>query len=426
MHSYLLSGKIEKKDRKGFIMKTVKFLHCADLHLDSPMSGLKYLPEGIFTRLQKSTFNALSKITELALFHEVDFVVISGDIFDGEDRSLRAQAGFRKEMTRLHEKGINVYVIHGNHDHLGGTWTQMTWPKNVHIFGPDVEVKRFNKQNGTAVHLYGFSYPQRHVSESWIERYVKSSEADFHIGMLHGHFEGSSDHAKYAPFRLTDLLQKKFDYWALGHIHKREVLATEPPIVYPGNPQGRNRKETGIKGCYIVSLTEHSTDLNFQETSDVVWMERTLDGSLVTNLGSLFDLCQNAILDNRLEGKGVILNLKIDNLKQIEENRYDSEALEEIMETLREDERETEDFVWIRNIEVSLLNSYNRSQLAIQGEFFKELFTAVDRFETWEETLSPLYGHHIARKHLSKLTEVEKKNILEEAENKLLQLLSQE
>lgn len=407
-------------------MKTVKFLHCADLHLDSPMSGLKYLPEEIFQRLQNSTFKAFTNITDLAIRMEVDFVVISGDIFDGEDRSLRAQAKFRNEMDRLHRHGIHAYVIHGNHDHLGGNWPKMPFPENVHVFGANVEVKKFTKQDGTSAHIYGFSYPERHVTDRWVERYEKASGADFHIGLLHGHSEGVSEHGVYAPFQLSELLQKQFDYWALGHIHKREVLNSEPPIIYPGNPQGRNRKESGAKGCYLVSLTERGAEYQFKETSDVLWLVRTLDGSEISNLGSLFDLCQNVVKDSRMEGKGVVLTIEIANLNQIETGEMDSGLVNDLLETLQEQEQTSEDFVWTRDIKISVSNQYDRSQLSVQGGFFSELFTAIDDFENWEEALSPLYGHHIARKHLSELAQEEKESLLKEAEKKLLQLLSQE
>jgi DNA repair protein SbcD/Mre11 len=407
-------------------MKTVKFLHCADLHLDSAMSGLKYLPEEIFQRLQNSTFTALANITDLAISMEVDFVLIAGDLFDGEDRSLRAQARFRKEMVRLNQNGIQAYIIHGNHDHLGGTWTKMNWPENVHVFGADVEFEKFSKQDGTSAHIYGFSYPKRHVTERWVEKYVKKAGADFHIGLLHGHFEGVSEHGMYAPFHLSDLLQKQFDYWALGHIHKREVLTAEPPVIYPGNPQGRNRKENGAKGCYLVSLSERGADYEFIETNDVVWLDRILDGSGIMSLGSLLDLCQQAVTENRIEGKGVVLTLEIANLSQFDTGSLSRGLIQELLETLQEYESDEQDFVWIRDIKFSVATKYDRSQLSIQGDFFNELFASIDDFERWEDALSPLYDHHLARKHLSELKEEEKESLLKEAETKLLQLLSQD
>jgi len=410
---------------KGFTMKTVKFIHCADLHLDSPMTGLKYLPEKVFERLQQSTFKALATITEISIREEVDFVVISGDIFDGEDRSLRAQARLRNEMSRLQEKQIPVYLIHGNHDHLGGTWPKMDMPENVHVFGTDVEVKRFSKQDGTSVHLYGFSYPRRHVTERWVEKYEKQTGADFHIGLLHGHFEGVSQHGMYAPFHIADLIAKQFDYWALGHIHKREILASEPPVVYPGNPQGRSRKETGVKGCYLVTLNESGAELAFQETNDVLWVEKEIDGMVVSNPGSLYDLCKRTIAETRIEGKGVVLTLEITNLDSSKLS-LDSGIVDEIMEALQEQESEEQDFVWVRKITLSKALQLTRSNPMIQGDFFNELFVTIDQFDHYHEALSSLYEHRLARKHLTELAEEERVLLLKEAEEELIKLLNQE
>ena len=139
------------------LMKKISFIHGADLHLDSPMVGLSYLPKEIFERLKESTFTALSKLIDAAIQHSVDFVILAGDLFDEQDRSVRAQTRLRKEMERLKAHKISVYIIHGNHDHLNGEWIHLNMPENVHIFSDKVEMKTFVKSN-TVVHLYGFSY----------------------------------------------------------------------------------------------------------------------------------------------------------------------------------------------------------------------------------------------------------------------------
>ena len=122
-------------------MKQISFIHAADLHLDSPMVGLKHLPANILSRVRESTFVALQKLTMAAIDQQVDFVILAGDLFDGEDRSLRAQSRFRAEMLKLFEKDIPVYVIHGNHDHLNGSWVHLDMPANVFIFTSKTEVK---------------------------------------------------------------------------------------------------------------------------------------------------------------------------------------------------------------------------------------------------------------------------------------------
>lgn len=130
-------------------------------------------------------------------------------------------------MLRLEEEQIEVYLIHGNHDHLNGSWVQIELPPNVHVFPSMVTVKKYVKNNLSA-NLYGFSYETRHIKERRIDEYERSDDAHFHIGILHGNLEGSTEHSAYAPFQVSDLLAKKMDYWALGHIHKRELQSLFP------------------------------------------------------------------------------------------------------------------------------------------------------------------------------------------------------
>jgi DNA repair protein SbcD/Mre11 len=404
-------------------MKQVKFLHTADLHLDSPMVGLRHLPKTIFHRLQESTFKALKNLIDSAIQHKVDFVVIAGDLYDGEDRSIRAQAILRNEMDRLAQNGIQVYAIHGNHDHLGSKSISMEFPENVFFFKEELEKAEFRKSDGTLVHLYGFSYPDRHVMDRWIDRYEKIPGADFHIGLLHGHHEGSSDHGRYAPFRMTDLLEKGYDYWALGHIHKRAVLAEYPHVVYPGNPQGRNRKEQGDKGAYIVSLNENGSDMNFIETADVIWDEVVIDGSQAASFNEVYQLCLAALNSKRRSDKGKLLAIHIDNLEsgllEVKEKIDNGELLE----LLQEAEKEEESFVWAYRLAYKENVAVNRAELVKQSDFYKELFDTIDRYDEFNEAVEPLYHHGQARRHLSIINENEKDQLVQEAEKILLQLL---
>lgn len=401
-------------------MKQVKFLHTADLHLDSPMVGLRHLPKAIFHRLQESTFKALSNITDAAIKQAVDFVVIAGDLYDSEDRSIRAQAFFRNEMARLGEKGIKVFAIHGNHDHLGSRSTTIDFPDNVHFFKDQLETAVFSKDDGTLVHLYGFSYPERHVMERWIEKYKKSDGADFHIGLLHGHFEGASDHGKYAPFRLGDLIGKGYDYWALGHIHKRAVLSEQPYIVYPGNPQGRNRKELGAKGAAIVQLTDTGSEVSFIESSDVIWDELVIDAQESVGFNILYDQCLAAIDGKRTEGKGVLLDIRIERLNSNLTDVIDKIASGELLELLQENEKEEDSFVWVHRLRFSEELVIDRGNLIKQSDFYEELFRTIEQYGDLNEPLSPLFQHSQARRHLDVLSENEKEQLIKDAEHLLL------
>ena len=403
-------------------MKRVTFIHAADLHLDSPMSGLKHLPPSIFKKLQESTFEAFTKIVDSAIFHNVDFIILAGDLFDGEDRSIRAQTRFRKEMERLAECGIAVYAVHGNHDHMDGRWAHLPLPENVHIFSHEVEVAKHIAENGTSVHLYGFRYPKRHVAERMIDQYSRENGADLHIGILHGSFEGSSDHAQYAPFRINDLLEKDFDYWALGHIHKREILISQPPVIYPGNIQGRNRKETGPKGCYLVELDSSGAKTEFLEAAPVIWENAEIDASKSESYQEIYELCLSLIEEKRQNRKGTIINLTLNDVG-LSDHELRSITNGELLESLQEEEAEEESFVWISGLAVNEKRMWNKEKLAHESDFFSELFKTAGHFAEGSESALILYAHPLARRFLGELTKDDKQRIAEEAEALLVDLL---
>ncbi|WP_102272350.1 metallophosphoesterase family protein [Cytobacillus massiliigabonensis] len=402
-------------------MKKVTFIHAADLHLDSPMVGLKHLPQNIFQKLQESTFESFSKIIDMAILKKVDFVIIAGDLYDASDRSIRAQVRFRKEMERLAEKNIAVYAVHGNHDHMMGNWAHLPMPENVHIFNHEPEMLKFTNE-GMTVHLYGFSYPKRHVHTRMIDDYKKVHGADMHIGILHGHFEGSSEHGKYAPFRLSDLIEKEFDYWALGHIHKRAELSNDPPIIYPGNIQGRSRKEKGRKGCYYVEWADHGTVYEFIETESVIWEEVVVDASSAISFHDVLMECKRAIEEIRMDEKGMLLHLILDNvsLSSIELRGI---ANGELLDILREEEKDEHAFVWISDLTYLEKTAWDRTELGQESEFFNELFMLSEQLDPLEESLSLLYSHPLARKFIDGLSKEERKKIAADAEDILVGLL---
>ncbi|MFD2443094.1 exonuclease SbcCD subunit D [Bacillus sp. CGMCC 1.16607] len=403
------------------MMKKITFLHTADLHLDSPMVGLSHLPEKMYKKLLNSTFSAFRRVVDTAIENQVDFLIIAGDIYDGEDRSIRAQVRFRSEMERLQAANIPVYITHGNHDHLSGSWTQISLPSNVIVFGKEVEIHTFLKDNVT-VHLYGFSYPTRQVLERKIEDYQKISGADFHIGILHGNDGGSSSHGNYAPFHVQDLVEKQFDYWALGHIHKGKILSESPPIVYPGNIQGRHHKEDGPKGCYLVSLSETNYQLSWIETTDIEWNTVEIDSSLCNSFQEVYQLCTDKLNEMRNNhAKGKLIKLVINNLKAIEGK--DSLINGELLEILQENEVEEESFIWVTAIQFKEKQNDKKETLKSEDGFFMELYQIIDDYNQLDKAIEPLYQHYLARKYISNLNDEEKREMLTEAERILIDLL---
>jgi len=405
-------------------MKKISFIHAADLHLDSPMVGLKHLPQNIFSRVKESTFTALKKVTAAAIQHQVDFVIFAGDLFDGADRSLRAQSRFRTEMLKLAEKEIPVYVVHGNHDHLNGSWVHLDMPSNVHVFNSEVETKTLHTQNGVIIHLYGFSYPTQHVYDRKIDDYKKQDGADFHIGILHGNESAGVEHDNYAPFSISDLQQKDFDYWALGHIHKRAVLSETPPIIYPGNIQGRNKKETGRKGIYHVTLTELDHKRDFLETADIIWEEIVVDAASAKNSLEVLQLCQTTINHVRKEQTGTLVSLFLKNL-HLEDEREQRSVKGELLEILLENEKEEESFVWVVDLTISEGLQIDKEKLKNDANFYAELFETIDHYDDVDHALSSLYNHPLGRKYLEHFSTEEQKELVMEAEKMLIELLYQ-
>ncbi|MFZ7945309.1 metallophosphoesterase family protein [Neobacillus sp. 19] len=405
-------------------MKKISFIHAADLHLDSPMIGLKHLPANIFSRVKESTFTALKKLTAEAIEQQVDFLILAGDLFDGEDRSLRAQSRFRTEMLKLAEADIPVYVVHGNHDHLNGSWVHLDMPANVHVFHSEVETKVLQTKSGEWVHLYGFSYATRHIFDRKIDDYIRVDGADFHIGILHGNESTGIDHNNYAPFSVKDLHAKDFDYWALGHIHKRAVLSENPPIIYPGNIQGRNKKETGSKGFYHITLSEIDAKLDFIESSDIVWEELVINAESASSFHDVLRLCQTAISQVRKIQTGTLLRLSLKNI-QLADERETRSLHDDLMELLREDEKDEVSFVWIVELNITESFPIDKEQLKTEANFYAELFETIEQYDNVEHALAPLYEHSLGRRHLSQLSDAEEKELLEKAEKLLIELLYQ-
>ncbi|KAB7664130.1 metallophosphoesterase family protein [Bacillus sp. B1-b2] len=395
----------------------VSFIHCADLHLDSPMVGLSNLPKTLHKKLQESTFLAFKKIVDTAINKKVDFMIIAGDIYDGEDRSIRAQIRFRDEMLRLKETNIQVYLIHGNHDHLNGNWVHIKLPENVHVFPSKVSVKKYIKENIT-VNLYGFSYEKRYIRDRRIDQYHKLEDGNFHIGLLHGNLEGDVEHSAYAPFTIQDLLSKKMDYWALGHIHKRKILKDNPPIIYPGNIQGRHKKESEIKGSYYVELRESDSQIEFIPSSEIVWKYLLIDAKHVSNFDELYSTCQKTIAEFENDGYSFILSLEIENLL-IEETF----SITELLEILQHEILDADTFIWVREIKVHENVQWMKQNLRDESAFYEELFAITGDTTQVEQAIAPLYQHSSAHRFLQELSNEEKQEWMKEAEELLIKML---
>ncbi|HBK0377087.1 TPA: exonuclease SbcCD subunit D [Listeria monocytogenes] len=392
-------------------MKEIQFLHMADLHLDSPFIGLSTLPQPLFSAIQESTFQSLERITTVAIKEAVDFVLIAGDIYDSEDQSVRAQARFSKEMKRLEVANIPVFMIHGNHDFIEKHKEKLTLPSNVHVFSEQVEVMSHKTATGVSVNIYGFSYNERHIRSSRVDKYKIQGNADFHIALLHGsEVSSSEEHDVYAPFRVQEISKKGFDYWALGHIHKRQLLAESPSIYYPGNIQGRNRKESGEKGASIITLSEASTTIDFIGTSPIIWEEAVITLPENSEINAFYRETTKLLESYQGRSHSYFLHIivKMENKQKIDTNDW--------LQMLQEEVEITDNtFVWVHKLTTEITNQSNSQtwyESHLAGEEIKHSFETLQDESAFYQAVEALYLESGVSRYLDDLSEIDRERLL--------------
>ena len=265
----------------------MKFIHAADIHLDSPFAGLTDAAAAPVERLKGCTRQALTAVVDYALENAIDFVVIAGDLYDGDWRDYTTGLFFVKEMGRLARARIPVYLLYGNHDAESRITKGLVLPENVFVFpakAPHTHVIRDLK-----VALHGQSFATAVVTDNLARAYPQARAGHFNIGVLHTSATGRAGHAPYAPCQPAELVAKGYDYWALGHVHAREVLQEFPHIVFAGNLQGRNIRETGAKGFTVVTVAEHKViDVEAVAADVVRWARLVLAAGSCTDLEALW------------------------------------------------------------------------------------------------------------------------------------------
>ena len=231
-----------------------RFLHAADLHLDSPLRGLSRYEGLSVDEIRGATRRALEALVSFAIAEYVDFVVISGDIFDGRWQDMGTGLFFTATMAKLSVANIPVYLLKGNHDADSKIPQRLPLPPSVQFFSSKKAETFFVEDHAVALH--GKSFPDPVVTQDMTLQYPAPVSGYFNIGVLHTSMGGNAQEPAYAPTSVAALAAKQYQYWALGHVHDYAVLAEDPYIVYPGVLQGRNIRETGQKGAVLVEVEE--------------------------------------------------------------------------------------------------------------------------------------------------------------------------
>lgn len=250
----------------------MKFIHTADIHLDSPLHRLEEYEGAPVDEIRQASRRAFEKLIDLALEETVDFVLIAGDLFDGDWKDYNTGLYFVSQMRRLKEDNIPVFIVAGNHDAEGKMTRSLPYPDNVHVFSPRKPETKIIEKLDLAIHGQSFAKPA--VMDNIANQYPEPLSGHFNIGLLHTSLNGREGHAAYAPCSMDDLSSRGYDYWALGHVHQFEIVAEDPPVVFPGCIQGRHVKETDAKGCVLVEAEAGQTPEITRYTLDVIRWER--------------------------------------------------------------------------------------------------------------------------------------------------------
>jgi DNA repair protein SbcD/Mre11 len=255
-----------------------RFIHTADIHLDSPLRSLAMRDPALADLVGSATRQAFTRIIDLCLAEAVDALLIAGDLYDGDQTSMKTARFLAGELKRLDDAGIRSFMIRGNHDNLSRITRELTLPESVKVFGGRAGVEVMARPGSASIAIHGLSFSEAQAPESLLPKYRQPVDDAINIGLMHTSLGGSPGHSDYAPCSATDLQASGFRYWALGHIHGRSVLEGRATIVMPGMPQGRDINEAGAKSVTLVTVRDDGTlELEERQTGVAVFQRLSAD-----------------------------------------------------------------------------------------------------------------------------------------------------
>lgn len=357
-----------------------RFIHAADPHLDSPLQGLESHDGAPISVLRGATRRAFENLIQLAIDEPVDFIVVAGDLYDGDWRDYSTGLFFRNQMVRLKASGIPVYLIAGNHDAASVISKKLSLPDNVHVFSTRTPESFAVPDLPVVIHGRGF--PNRAVPENLAVEYPPAVPGNFNVGLLHTSLTGRPGHDTYAPCSEQDLHGKGYDYWALGHIHQPEVISEDPWIVFAGNCQGRHARETGPRGCRLVTVSD-SLEVESVEwrTLDVVrWQDVRVDLDGLEKEAEALQRIRKALADaiGMAEGRLLAARISLSGASQLHGSLH-REAQRWRAEILGIAQDFGEDCVWIEQVKVSTSPVYEISELAERDALTKIVLETLEK-----------------------------------------------
>jgi DNA repair exonuclease SbcCD nuclease subunit len=290
----------------------MKFVHAADLHIDSPLRGLERYEGAPVELIRGATRRAVEHLVDLCLQEEAKLLLLCGDLYDGDWKDYSTGLFFCRQMARLREADVAVIWIRGNHDAASRLTQYLRPTDNVHELSHARPVTLEKEIDGVSVALHGQGFPKAKVTEDLTDRYPAPVSGALNLGLLHTSLDGREGHDTYAPCRVDALKNKGYDYWALGHVHQREVVAQSPWIVFPGNVQGRHARETGKKGATLVHVQgSRITGIEHRTLDEVRWTHLVFDAKQAASADDVVDGVREQLAKEVADAEGRLVAARV-------------------------------------------------------------------------------------------------------------------
>lgn len=355
-------------------MSSFTFLHAADLHLDSPLKGLD--PEAPSVRIRRATRDALVNMVDFAREKQVAFVLLAGDLYDGDWRDWRTGQFLVQQLGLLVRDGIEVVAISGNHDADQVLTRKLPIPG---LLSADEPGTRLLGHVPVAVHGQGFSMPA--IRTNLALGYPAPVDGLFNIGLLHTAC-GSSAHENYAPCTVEDLVRRGYDYWALGHVHTRAELSRDPWIVFPGNLQGRHINEEGARGATLVTVQDGRIVSAEHHPLDVLrWQRLAVDATKATGQEVVLHQVRLSLENALIAAQGRLLVVRITLSGECQAHADLVKSSDETLNQVRgvAAELATTDELWIESVVIATQPALDLEAMRAQPGAIGSLIEALER-----------------------------------------------
>ncbi len=358
----------------------MRFVHAADLHVDSPLRGLERYEGAPVELAREATRSAVRNLVDLCIREKAAFLVLAGDLFDGDWKDFHTPLFLVSELARLKSEGIRAFVVLGNHDLQSELVPHIRWPENVTVFQSGKSETCILQEFNTAIH--GRSYTKPAVSENLAATFPEPIGQHFNIGILHTNAAGAhggNEHASYAPCTVEELRAKGYDYWALGHVHTHEVLSAHPHVVYSGNTQGRHARETGAKGAVVVDVEDGRVVQTRFAACDVMRWDR-LEITADPN-DSPRDLVQKAkrAIENAVrknDGRALATRIAFVGSTEAHEHLSRVEDRARFVADVRAAARDASDGAWVEKVEIATTSLTDLETLRAARDLVGDLLRA--------------------------------------------------